>query len=113
LNDKVIQNVGKGNSNAMPLDNTIQFNTGGASMGIQLIPFEELCKLIKEQQDMPNVYHVTSTGPHTVELIRDDCDGLEPALQSLGSRCGISLTGLSRMDATLGWLFVTSLTAVS
>ena len=82
-------------------------------MGIQLIPFEELCHLIREQQDMPNVYHVTSTGPKTVQLVRDDCDGLEMALQSLGSRCGISINRLNRLDATLGWLFVTSLTAVS
>lgn len=82
-------------------------------MGIQLIPFEELCNLIKEQQTMPNVYHLTSTGPHTVQMVRDDCGGLESALQSLGSRCGISIQRLSRLDDILGWLFVTSLTEVS
>jgi len=73
-------------------------------MCIQLVSYNKLIKLVREQKDMPDLYSLASVGPYSVELVREDSCGLEAALQGFGRNCGMSSHSLGHLDQRLGWM---------
>ena len=78
----------------------------GASMDIQLISFEKLCDLIQEQRELRDVFNISSSGPHSVTMARDDCHGYDAALQDFGCRRGISASSFQGLNRKLGFLII-------
>ncbi|MFC1762267.1 hypothetical protein ACFL6U_09320 [Planctomycetota bacterium] len=75
-------------------------------MCIQLLSFDKLRELIKEQQHLPDLYEVTPLGPHNINLCRDNYEGMEAAIQTIGTTFGMTVPRLGALDQRLGWLCV-------
>ena len=82
-------------------------------MSMQLLSFQKLRDLINEQEYMPDLYDVTSIGPRTVQLKRENYDGMEPVIQQIASSFGMTVPGLKLLDKRLGWLCVIQLNSRS
>ncbi len=75
-------------------------------MDIQIISFEKLCDLIAEQRELLDVFNISSSGPHSVTMERDDCHGYDAVLQEFGCRCGISASRFHGLNRELGFLII-------
>jgi hypothetical protein len=75
-------------------------------MDIQIISFETLCDLIAEQREFLDVFNISSSGPHSVTMARDDCHGYDAVLQEFGCRCGISASAFQGLNRELGFLII-------
>ena len=75
-------------------------------MDIQIISFEKLCHLIEEQRELHDLFNISSLGPHSVTMARDDCHGYDGTLQAFGCRCGISASSFQGLNRQLGFLII-------
>lgn len=75
-------------------------------MDIQIISFEKLCDLIEEQRELHDVFNISSSGPHSVTMARDDCHGYDAMLQKFGCLCGISASRFQGLNRDLGFLII-------
>ena len=75
-------------------------------MDIQVISFKKLGHLIDEQRELHDVFNISSSGPHSVTMARDDCHGYDVVLQDFGCRCGISASSFQGLNRELGFLII-------
>jgi hypothetical protein len=75
-------------------------------MDIQIISFDKLCDLIEEQRELYDIFNISSSGPHSVTVTRDDCHGYDAVLQAFGCRCGISASKFKGLNRELGFLII-------
>jgi hypothetical protein len=75
-------------------------------MEIQIISFEKLCHLIKEQRELHDLFNISSSGPNSVTMARDDCHGYDAVLQEFGCRRGISASSFQGLNRELGFLII-------
>ncbi len=75
-------------------------------MFLKLVSFEKLRALVRDQREMPDLYDVTSRGSHSVQLSRDNFEGMEPLVQHIATCFGMTAPHLQSLDNRLGWVLV-------